>query len=346
MDVFTKQVSGLYELVFNYSEDLPPGEIIKSYNVYLDGGHLSGVLSSGIITFYEKYDKETLLVSIESGVHGSTYVITTEILTNRANVFSRDLAIIIDEEDYPYAYENFEYRFQYSSRDKALYILPHLENGFDYNREFNVSISPGISGIYNSPMTGNYNFWFTTQYCPLFTNIMTIKLMGGPDIEGFSEDTIYRYIYKNSLDAVDLYNASNDTSYSYTHWGCTPESIPYSLRHFVECKTAYDLLSILDRIGQEGTGQTKQLGDLTIRYSGKATTSDPGLKKRLYECYMSSCRIVSGPKVAVRGLYDTTKSYNHPVQDSNHNRIVRTVFPSRSNPTGPWEKAGGWREGV
>ena len=340
MDIFTKQVSGVYNLVFNYALDLDAGEIIKTYNIYLDYELLDGVAASGIITGYSKYDKETLLVSVESGVHASTYVITAEIVGNRGSVFSRDLTVAIDEDDEPYSYESLAYRFQSSLYDRSLYILPDLRSSFTYNREYEVTVAAGVSGVYNSPMTEAYSFWFTSQYCPLFTNLTTIKLMGGPDIEGFSDDTIYRYIYKNSLDAVDMYNAVNETRYGYTYWGCVPANIPYTLRHFVECKTAYDLLSILDRIGQEGTGQTKQLGDLMIRYSGAPTSADPGLKKRLYECYMSSYRTISGTNIAVRGLYDTTKSFNHPVRDSNHNRIVRSV---PTNSTGPWENASNWQ---
>ncbi len=348
MDTFIKQVSGSYSLVHNYTSSLPAGEIIKSYNVYFDGVVMSGEFeSSGVVASYTKYDNDTLLIGVQYGEDGSGYVISSDITTNRNNTYDKNTYLLIDEDDYPDSYDELNYRSFYSSSDKAVYILPELSNGFTYNNEYHVTVLPGFSGIYNSALEEGTSFWFTSQYCPLFTNITTIKLMGGPDIDGFSEDTIYRMIHKNSLDAMDMYNNTNGVFYSYDYYGCTPERVPYQLRRYVECKTAYDLLTLLNRISQDNRSQLKTLGDLTIKYggtSGKASTADPGLMKNLYDCYMATTNIIGGGvKSAVRGLYDYSKGAPHPTQDDDHNRITRTVHPNRSNPTGPWEQAAYWR---
>ncbi len=350
MDTFTKQISGAYQIVHNYEYTLPAGEIIKSYNVYLDSVLMSGIFNSGVIGSYTQYDKETLLIGIQYGEHGSGYVVSSDVTTNRNNTYDKNTYVLIDEDDYPYSYDEFNYRFFYSSSDRGVYILPEQNNGFSYNREYNIVVNPGFSGIYNSPLEEQHTFWFTTQYCPLFTNITTIRLMGGPDIDGFSDDTIYRMIHKNSIDAIDIYNNSYSYSFAYSYWGCLPNEVPYQMRKYVECKTTYDLLTLLNRISQDNVAQSKTLGDLTISYGGTAGTpsvADPGLMKQLYDCYTGITRIIGdGVRVAVRGLYDYSKGYQHPALDLDHNRVVRTVFPTRSRPTGPWERAPNWRKSV
>jgi len=333
MDEFTKQVSGVYQLVYNYAIDLPEGEIIKSYNVYLDSVLVSGI-ENGIIHSYSQYNKETILVGVQHGEHGSGYVIGTDVTTNRGNTYDRSVYLTIDEDDLPYAYDTLQYRFYSSTYDRAIYILPDINDGFEYNKEVHVTVNPGISGIYNWPMENSNSFWFTTQYCPLFTNITTIKLMAGPSIEGFANDTIYRMIYKNSLDVIDIYNASNSCSYNYTSWGCNPSQVPYQLRRYVECKTAYDLLTLVDMITQEGTAQSKHLGDMSIKYGGKAGSQDPGLKGRLYDCFTGTLNVVGNNiKSAVRGIYDSSKSYPHPCMGTN-SRSVKFVPYRRNNTPG------------
>jgi len=346
MDSFVKQVSGIYQIVHNYAMDLPAGEIIKSYNIYLDSVLVSGVIESGVIYSYEKYDKETLLIGVGYGTHGSGYVISSDVTTNRSNTYDRSTYLTIDEDDYPYSYDTLNYRFQSATYDRSIYILPDLNNNFTYNKEIVVTINPGISGVYNWTMPETVTSWFTTQYCPLFTNITTIKLMAGPSIEGFADDTIYRMIHKNSIDAIDIYNTSHSSSYSYTFWGCESIKVPYQLKRYVECKTAYDLLTLVEMITQDGRSQSKQLGDMNITYGGKPGSADPGLKGRLYDCFMGVLNIIGGNiKSAVRGIYDSSKSYPHPCVsiDSRSVKYVpygRNKTPGSSRPvTGTYRRS-------
>jgi hypothetical protein len=256
----------------------------------------------------------------------------------------------VDETYYPFSYNNFDYQYLLGGDGSSLYILPDLNTSdFGYNLEYYININPGLSGVVNDRMSTTTNFWFTTQYCPLFATVTTIKLMGGPDLEGFSDDTIYRMIHKNSIDAIDLLNSGSSNLYSYTSFGCTPQNVPYQLRKYVECKTTYDLLNIVDSITNQGVAQSKTLGDMNIRYGGStpSSSSDPSVKQNLYDCFSGLMNFLmtgaEGIKTAVRGLYNTSKGFPHPVLDATHNRIIRNVDVARSDPSGPWSSATDWR---
>jgi hypothetical protein len=229
------------------------------------------------------------------------------------------------------------------------------------NRVHTITLMAGISGVYESEsyaLASDYTFWFTSLYCPLFTTVTKVKLEAGPGVDLISEDTIYRLIHKNSLDAVDLYNTYQGTSISYDNWGCTWHDVPMILRRYVECKTAYDLLALLDAAGlstaSDGTGsQLKTLGDLTISYGGSKAAGNPDMsapdkKKQLYDCFMNALNIIraKGIQPAVRGWYDTTKGYPHPTFNPDHNRVIRTVDFVNSQPHGPWERSRYWRSNI
>jgi hypothetical protein len=225
------------------------------------------------------------------------------------------------------------------------------------NRIYDITLLAGISGVYNSEpyvMSSDYNFSFTSLYCPLFTTVTKVRLEAGPAVDAIPDDTIYRLIHKNSLDAVDLANTYKGTTLTYDTWGCTWHDVPIILRRYVECKTAYDLLALIDLVGGSGGGnpggsQTKTLGDMTIVYGGSSgsasTTTSPNKKKQLYDCWTEALKTIQtvGINAAVRGLYDFSKGYSHPAMDCNHNRIIRTVDFRNADPAGPWEKARNWR---
>lgn len=348
MDTFIKNVSGIFDLVYNYSNQFRTGEVINTYNPYLDDVLMTGVLpSSGIINLYNKYDKDTMIMRVQNGVHASGYKVTMQVTTNQANTYTKDVWLSIDDTNPPHAYTDFYYRFHAPENDQSIYVLPDLNiNNFGYNREYTVNVTPGLSGVTNSQMNYNYNLWFTTQYCPLFATVTTIKLMSGPSIESFSDDTIYRMIHKNSLDAVDILNMSQPQPYTYTQWGCTPANVPYQLRRYVECKTAYDLITISDTVDNRGLSQSKHLGDMDIRYGGSpgSSVADPNIKKELFDCFSSLTSLLgNGIGVGVRGLYDVSKGFPHPVLDPDHNRVIHSVDTARSYPTGPWRRAVDWR---
>ena len=236
----------------------------------------------------------------------------------------------------------------------VLYIYP--ASGLAYNTQYTVSLDSNISG-YNPLNSGYYNlasdytFWFTGPYCPLFTTVGRIRIETGPIADNLIDDTIYRMILKNSQDAVEILNVTSGSRYRFDNWGCTWENIPYVLRRYVECKTAYDVLALIE-LANYGTGgaasQTKTLGDMTIRYGGPNSANqaiDPGRKKQLYDCWMEMLNGIKsvGINYAVRGWYDTSKGYAHPVFEPEHNRVIRPVDFSVSDPHGPWYKSKDWR---
>jgi len=232
-----------------------------------------------------------------------------------------------------------------------------LSGALTCNREYLVTIDPYISGII--PPSGSvgvlastYSFWFTSTYCPLFTTLGRIKLLVGPDADQLLDDTIYRMIHKNSLDAVELYNLSTTQNIAYDYWGCDWQKVPLKLKRYVECKTAYDVLSLLKNIGAGGAGanQLKTLGDMTIKYAGNTQGTNPDLNspnrmKEMYDCWHEMLRAFRNINVAVRGYYDKSKGYAHPVVEGQHNRVVRPVVWNRgvNQPNGPWVKGYPWQ---
>jgi len=225
------------------------------------------------------------------------------------------------------------------------------------NREYLFTIDPYISGIIPpsgdvAVLASTYSFWFTSTYCPLFTTLGRVKLLVGPDADSLLDDTIYRMIHKNSLDAVELYNLSTTQNYAYDYWGCDWQTVPQKLKRYVECKTAYDVLALLKNIGAGGMGgnQLKSLGDMTIRYGGATGSNNPELAapekmKELYDCWNEMLRSFRNINMAVRGYYDESKGFAHPVRETQHNRVIRPVIRNGgvNEPNGPWVRGYPWR---
>lgn len=211
-----------------------------------------------------------------------------------------------------------------------LAIVPSSE--LKKNTVYSVTIKSGLSGylpsldIYKT-LSEDYQFWFTSEYCPLFTTVNRVKVQAGPLADTLTDDTIYRMIYKNSLDAVDLWNMQRLSNDSPIKWGCTFENVPAKLKRYVECKTAWDLLGILDQLSSSGSGdQLKSLGDMTIKYGAPKKGSDdanPNNKKNLYDCWNEMIRSFGSIHNAVRGYWDESKGYVHPVRAFTENRVVK-----------------------
>jgi len=371
--IFYKTPEPLYELVFDYSNLLNPGETLKDCIVYVNGTEISGtyedryndyVATTGsydsIFTFDpDIYDNETILVTVNSGVLTSGYTVAVSGITNRRALYGRAVDVFIDEYAYPDVYRDFEYRFLVDMNN--IYILPALYEtrlAFPYNTEYTVNIDSSIKSVTPLYLERNESFWFTSKYCPMFTNATAIILLLGPEAEKFTVDTINRYIHRTSKEAIDLINMSGSCGgaprVTYDHYGCTPNLVPYNLRRYVECKVAYDLLNLLDRlrtVGGSDCGQTKTLGDMTIKYGGASTgtASNDGPKKDLYDCFTglqgilsnnpTLCGTGAGINNGVRGKYDTSKGYAHPTRDPGHNRIQPGPVPAN----GPWYNNGSSR---
>jgi len=224
--------------------------------------------------------------------------------------------------------------FSIERNENTISIL--LQSSPENNKQYTFNISSGITGELLSNeyvLDNNFSFWFTTTFCPLFTSLTQVKLQTGPIADYFIDDTIYRMIHKNSIDAMDLFNLSNSSSLSYDYFGCTWHNVPYILRKYVECKTAYDILALYQSLIQNGLNggrQLKTLGDMTISYKDGAgatnNANDPNRKQQLYECWTETLRSIKTVKAAVKGIYDFSKQYPHPVIDTGHNRISKPIY--------------------
>ena len=235
---------------------------------------------------------------------------------------------------------------------------PEIQIAYDTpltpNRVYEVTISAGVSGVFESgvyTLAQDYTFWFTSAYCPLFTTLTRVKLDAGPYSDWFTDDTIYRMIHKNSIDAIDIFNAYHNATVPYDAYGCTYHNVPAVLKRYVECKTAYDIIALiqlsLTGAGIGNGGQLKTLGDMTISYTSRLLHITD-LLKELYDCWMTMLNAIKvrGIDPAVPGLFDTSKMFLHPALDVNHNRIVRTVDVINANPVGPWRRSANWRPNV
>jgi len=354
--IFEKRDSESYNLVFDYTSVLNSGEVIKTYNVYVNDVYVSGLYDSRYVTYelgsgnYDtiftldpiKYDNYTVLLPLNSGITNSGYSVNMVMISNKYVEYNKTIDVTIDSTAYPYSYNDFEYRFLVDSGN--LFMLPSIYTDhvpFNYNTEYTVNIDSQIASINDLHLLTSETFWFTSKYCPMFTSVLKIKLLLGPEADKFTEDTINRYIHRNSKESIDLVNL-NGSTLSYSYYGCTPTDVPYNLSRYVECKTAYDLFNLLDRlrlIDGSAAGQTKKLGDMNIKYNGTSggNANNNDAKNDLYECFMGLQNMISngdgsGIRNAVRGKYDTSKGFSHPVLDSNHNRISKP----RPTSNGPW----------
>ena len=215
------------------------------------------------------------------------------------------------------------------------------------NRQYTVTIGAGVSGLISATEWGatseEYTFWFTSAYCPIFTTVGRVKLEAGPGADSISDDTIYRMIHKNSMDIIDIYNISHGTTNAYDFWGCDWQGAPFQFSRYVECKTAYDILALVRIASGSGGDQFKTLGDMSIKYGGNPmSATDPNKLKDLYNCFQESLRMIRNIKVAVKGYYDASKGFAHPVREFQHNRVIKAISFNNSQPGGPWEKHTPW----
>ena len=372
--LFTKTSDYFYNLIYDFQPYLDTGEVIKRVSVSVNGIPISGsydaryneyINNSGL---YDSIfaidcvliDMDTITIKVNSGILNSGYAVTVDTVTNKRNNISRTIDVFIDDISSPNSIEEFNYRFLADNYN--IYILPALEiidkPGFNYNTEYTVNVKKDITSINGLQMLTNYSFWFTSQYCPMFTTAAKIIMTLGVEGEKFTEDTINRYIHRSSMEVIDLMNISPDCNSGlnlpYDYYGCGPDGIPFNLKRYVECKVIYDLLNILNRLrlisGTAG-GQTKALGDMTIKYNSTlmAKNTLPNPLNDAYQCFMrlqqilsnspTTCGTGAGINNAVRGLYDVSKGYEHPTFDVEHNRLQKPKPPA----DGPWYNSTNYR---
>ena len=372
--MFQTSTTEFYDLVFNFEDYLERGETLKEYTLFVNNEQIvfdfatryenflagSGTYSSVMILDSELYDHSTVLVTLSTGVLGSGYNIQVSAKTNRHTELNKFIDVFVDNST-PDSYYNFDYRLLIDKN--TLYILPTVRDiyndiPFGYNNEFIINIHKELPDIIGRELCESTSFTFTSKYCPMFTSYTKIAMMIGPEIEKIPKDTINRYIHNNSKEALSFMNMGtncNSPKYEYDAFGCTYENVPYNLTRYVECKTAYDIIQLVNRlryINGMAQGQSKSLGDLSIKYdSYKPVSSNDNINrtKDYYNCWTSlqnilsntpnACGVGGGIANAVRGKYDISKGYPHPTLDVNHNRVIKP----KPNADGPWFNTTNWR---
>lgn len=374
--IFTKTPEYFYSLVYDFTPNLLSGEVIKNVAVYVNNTQISGSYNQRYgeyISGYIGYDSifavdcvlinnNTITIKINSGVLTSGYAVEVETETNRRNVINKIIDVFVDDISTPNSTEEFNYRFLPDGYN--IYILPAMEDmskpGFNYNTQYDVTVSQDITSVNGLQLLEDYKFWFTSQFCPMFTTAQRMIMMLGIEGEKFTTDTINRYILRTSMEAIDFMNMSPNCggglNLPYDYYGCTPDNVPPNIRRYVECKVAYDLFNLLNRLrlinGTAG-GQTKTLGDMTIKYGSTLNAynknAQPNPLQDYYNCFMSLMNILSnspttcgtgaGINVGTRGLFDVSKGYEHPTFDVEHNRIQKPKPPA----DGPWYNSTNYR---
>jgi hypothetical protein len=103
------------------------------------------------------------------------------------------------------------------------------------------------------------------------------------------------------------------------------------------------MLKVNQQFSPGAGDQLKTLGDMTIKYGGSASASssasgaDPTKMKELMDCWQEQLRMFvnggTGLRSTVKGYWDTSKGYSHPVRAIHENRIIRPVIPYEGNYT-------------
>jgi hypothetical protein len=132
---------------------------------------------------------------------------------------------------------------------------------FLHNTEVSVKITTEVATPGGATLNEQIEYFFTTEYCPLYIgpDLLRIELGG---LSTLNDDTLCRIIHKNSIEAWELSNR-----------GIPLKNPPFRIRQWVKCKSILDILGVLVLARDLREGQTKTLGDLTIRQQ----PSDPTL---------------------------------------------------------------------
>jgi len=239
------------------------------------------------------------------------------------------------------------------SGGNTVYLIPPPASGsaeipswLSYNTEYTVTVYPsGISGTASGLfgpstdyMEGEYEFSFTSEYCPLWSTVDQVRLVVGPIADSIPDDTVNRMIHKMSLTAISKFLDGTNP------YGCDYTTIPEQLNRWVTCATGMLLLNAAIAAGGGGGGNTsKRLGGLSISYDGGGDGgSSPGDTRKALEDCMKEAAISIGA-LQGKSVQWTVQSLNnsfitHPQRDPMWGRQPRQVLDNGT--TGPWRDSG------
>ncbi|HLD91521.1 MAG TPA: hypothetical protein VI911_11035 [Patescibacteria group bacterium] len=220
-----------------------------------------------------------------------------------------------------------------------VYLVPPQISGvvptwLEYNSEYTVTID--CSGLYASGtnyMLSDYEFTFTSEYCPLWSTMESVRLTVGPLIDNIPDDTINRMIHKASHQAITRFLiGTND-------FGCSYTDVPEPLYRWVTCAAGTMALNAAIS-SSTGFGNTsKKLGQFAVTYDALAGTKPAEIRKNLSDCMEEA-------SISIQALQGTLSMYavkslensylRHPMRDPQWGRHPRKVDQSVQ---GPWRGA-------
>ena len=161
-------------------------------------GALAVVASGALVGSYPSWDNEFIYASGDTDYWYSIRFTTNEGDTTAYS--SRFLG----------KYDSINGFLVYAN-DDTLYLVPPdtsgvVPNWLNYNTEYTVTVaSSGMYGSGTTYMADDYTFFFTAEYCPLWSTVTDVRLAVGPIIDSIPDDTINRMIYRTSLTAIRKY---------------------------------------------------------------------------------------------------------------------------------------------
>jgi hypothetical protein len=140
------------------------------------------------------------------------------------------------------------------AQDDLVFYQLAAGDDFLYNTEVRVQVTTEVEGLDGATLEALFEFYFTTTYIPLYIGPQLLRIEMGPAVASLTDDTLCRIIHKNSIEAWELSGRSIPLT-----------NPPYRIRKWVRCKSMLDILGVLLLARDLREGQTKTLGDLTIR---------------------------------------------------------------------------------
>lgn len=220
-----------------------------------------------------------------------------------------------------------------------IYLVPPQISGvipawLEYNHEYTVTIES--SGLYASGtnyMLQDYEFTFTSTYCPLWSTVDSVRLSVGPIIDNIPDDTINRMIHKASYQAITRFFSGINP------FGCDYTSVPEPVYRWVTC--AAGTMALNAAIASNGGfGNTsKKLGQFAVTYDAIAGTKPSDIRKDLADCMDESSISIQAlmGSLSVYAVKSLNNSYiRHPMRDPQWGRHPRKVD---ENIQGPWNQA-------
>jgi hypothetical protein len=218
------------------------------------------------------------------------------------------------------------------------------------NNLITITLDSDIAATDGTTLGSDYEFWFTTDYYPMYCSARLINLRVGSFISSVKTDTVNLAIHAASKEADAMtWNKNNleDDYYVFARgqWAC--------------CRASQLLLT--NTMGGAGQIKSKRLGDLAVEYNTDGTADKP--LQLAEECLMrwegalmAGGRQVQTPVMVVKGDLDPdrppvgrgyvyTRDIHHPsnpianrrVRPSGYRRF-RNTFSRASWPKGWWNR--------